>query len=127
MIEIFKGIDLILVGSSWIRWALVFVAIAFVGLTIERGFVIRGKNYEISELQKNLAKVAADLHVQNQAVEQLGKESNAQKKAYESAVNKATKIALELQSAIDRIDEINLVGSCDDKVKQAINYLKLKP
>lgn len=98
--------------------------IGFVVLCIYTPIRIGYLKYDNALLKSTVGDVSQALYIQNRAVKELGEKATEFKTNYEQANKRATQVALEGQKTLQELMKQPLVGTCDEKVRQANELVK---
>lgn len=113
-----------LLESKIVQWVLLscfICSIIFIGLL---EFKYYGLKLENALLAKENATVNSALQVQNQAIKRMAEQTKLAEENLKQAVKKASKIALETQTILKPIVEYQYIGTCDEKVTQALELIQ---
>lgn len=118
-----KAIDTILSQIALVRWALVISLVLVIITNVVLFFQLKGGELQIANLKINLAQTTTSLELQNQKIQEMGAEADAQRAALQQATKKASQIALDNKKLLEKLGKIELKGTCDEKVKQTLGLI----
>ena len=116
LIAINKILDIKLV--QWALLVIVATVIPFLSLKMY------WYKYDNALLRSTAADLGSAIQIQNRAIQEVGREAQAFKENYEQKNKEAAKIALEGQKTLQKLLDMPLSGTCDEKVKQAASLVK---
>jgi hypothetical protein len=80
--------------------------------------------YDNALLKSTAADLGSAIYIQNKAVQELGQKADELKANYEQANKRASQIAVEGQKTLREVLNKQLIGTCDDKVRQVNQLVK---
>jgi len=113
-----------LLNSKLVQWGMLIVLVIGFIFSIIFGFKFYTLKLSNAILAKENAAYSSAISVQNNAIKRMATQSKDADAKLKEAVKKASQIAVETQTILKPIVEYKYIGTCDEKLSQALELIQ---
>jgi len=113
-----------LLNSKLVQWGMLIVLVIGFIFSIIFGFKFYTLKLSNAILAKENAAYSSAISVQNNAIKRMATQSKDADAKLKEAVKKASQITVETQTILKPIVEYKYIGTCDEKLSQALELIQ---